>query len=227
LVTVQHELESKRAELAVLKLTLDIVDADLATEQINHWGTRDTLLTTQNTLTTTNNSLTAALLNTVVVNTQLVTVRQELDFAGTGDLSDMSCPTFSGRQLDDAILHVRTFKLWLSTRKLLARAPALYGLLLNEERLKVEISYFASSQRDSATLWFNNLVINVDAAHSAGTIETLTELCAALQPHFIFDPAQKWHHLANIFRKRQAVRKKSEEYIRRVQEDGIKARATE
>jgi len=48
LVTVQRELESKRAELAALKLTLDTVDADLAIEQINHRGTRDTLLTSQN-----------------------------------------------------------------------------------------------------------------------------------------------------------------------------------
>jgi len=64
--------------VAALKLTLDNVDADLASEQINRRGTRDTLLTTQNTLTTANNSLATALLNTVGVNTQLVTVRQHL-----------------------------------------------------------------------------------------------------------------------------------------------------
>jgi len=177
--------------LAALTLTLDTVYADLATEQINHRGTRDTFLTTQNTLTTTNNNLTAALLNTVVVNTQLVTVRQELDSAATGDLSEMSCPIFSGRQLDDAVLHVRIFKLWLSTKKLPARAAALHGLLLDEERLTAEIFHFASSLRDSATLWFNNLVFNVDAAHPASTIGNLTELCAAFQLHFIFNPAQK------------------------------------
>jgi len=90
-------LESKRAELVAPNLTLENVDADLATEQINHRGTRDTLLNTQNTLTTANNNLAAALLNTVVVNTQLVTVRQELDCGMTGDLSDMSCSTCSGK----------------------------------------------------------------------------------------------------------------------------------
>jgi len=145
LVTVQRELESKGAELVALKLTLDTVDADLATEQINHRGTRDTLFTTQNTLTTANNTLAAAFLNTVVVNTQLVTVRQELDCAVTGDLSDMSCFTFSGKQLDDADLHVRTFKLWLSTEKLPARAAAAHGMVIEEERNTAEISYFASS----------------------------------------------------------------------------------
>jgi len=66
----------------------------------------------------------------------------------------------------------------------------------------------------------------VDPAHPAGTIGNLTELCAAFQLHFIFDPAQKWRHLADFFKTRQAVGKKSEEYIRRVQEEGIKAKAT-
>jgi len=138
--------------MAALKLTLDTVDADLSTEQINHRGTSDTWLTTQNTLTTTNNSLAAALLNTVVVNTQLVTVHQDLDCAATGELSDMSCSTFSGKQLDDADLHVRTFKLWLSTKKLPAKAAAAHGMVVNEERNTAEISYFASSLRDSATI---------------------------------------------------------------------------
>jgi len=97
-------------------------------------------LNTQNTLTTANNNLTAALLNTVVVNTQLVTVRQELDCAVIGDSSDMSCSTFSGKQLDDAVLHVRSFKLWLSTKKLPARAAAANGLVIDEKRNTAEIS---------------------------------------------------------------------------------------
>jgi len=109
LVTKQRELETKNAELVALKLPLGTVDADLLTEQKDHQGTRDKLLNTQNTLTTANKNLTAALLNTVVVNTQLVTVRQELDCAVVGDSSDMSYSTFSGKKLD-AVLHVRTFK---------------------------------------------------------------------------------------------------------------------
>jgi len=55
----------------------------------------------------------------------------------------------------------------------------------------------------------------------------LTELCAAFQLHFIFYPAQKWLHLAELLKTRHAVGEKSEEYIRRVQEDGNKARASE
>jgi len=171
--------------------------------------------------------LATALLNTVVVKTQLVTVRQELDFAGTGDLSEIACSTFAGKQLEDAIQHVRTFRLWLSTKKLPSRVAAFHGMTIDMERITAEISYFASSLRDSATLWFNNLVINVDPAHPAGTIGTLAELCTAFQVHFIFDPAQKWHHLADFFKTRQAAGEKSEEFIRRVQEDGLKARATE
>jgi len=163
--------------------------------------------------------LTAALLNTVVVNTQLVTVRQELDCAVVGDSSDMSCSTFSGKQLYDAVLHVRTFKLWLSTNKLMARAAAANRIVIDEERNTAKISYFASSWRDSAILWYNNLTINVDPGHAAGAIGNLTELCAAFQLHFLFD--QKWRHLAEFFKKKQSVGEKSEKYIRRVQEERI------
>jgi len=213
LVAGQRELETKSAELVALKLTLGTVDADLLTEQNNQQGTRDTLLNTQNTLTTANNNLTAALLNTVVVNTQLVIVRQELDCVVVGDFSEMSCLTFSSKQLDDAVLHVRTFILWLSTKKLPARAAAVNGLVIDEERNTAEISYFASSLRDSAILWFNNLINNVDPAHPAGAIGNLTELCAAFQLHFLFDPAQKWRHLAEFFKTKQSEGEKSEEYI--------------
>jgi len=174
-----------------------------------------------------NNNLTAALLNTVVVNTQLVTVRQEFDCAVRGDFSEMSCSTFSGKQLDDAVLHERSFKRRLITIKIPARAAAGHGLVVDEERNTAEISYFQSSLRDSAILWFNNLVINVDPAHPVCAIGNLTELCGAFQLHFLFDPTQKWHHLAEFFKTRQSVGEKSEEYIRRVQEDRIKARANE
>jgi len=88
-------------------------------------------------------------------------------------------------------------------RNYLARAAAAHGMVVDEERNTAEISYFASLLRDSATLWFNDLAINVDPAHPASTIKNLTELCAAFQLHFIFDPAQKWRHLAEFFKTRQ------------------------
>jgi len=104
-------LVAVQRELVTIKLTLGTVDAELLTEPNDHQGTRDTLLNTQNTLTTANNNFATALLNTVVVNTQLVSICQELDCAVVGDISDMSSSSFSGKQLDDAVLHVRTFKL--------------------------------------------------------------------------------------------------------------------
>jgi len=91
-------------------------------------------------------------------------------------------------------------------------------LFIDEEQNTAEISYFQSSLQESAILWFNNLVINVDLVHPAGTIGNLTELCAAFQLHFLFVPAQKWRHLAEFFKTRQSVGEKSEDYIRRVQE---------
>jgi len=182
-------LESKRAELVALKITLDTVDADFLIEENNHRGTKETLLNTQNTLTTANNNFTASLLNNVVVNTQLG--RQELDCAVTSDLSDMSCSTFS-RAIN-----------------IPARAAAAHGMEIDEEWNTAEISYFASSLRDSATLWFNNLVNIVDPAHAAGVLGNLTELCAAFELHFFFDPAQKWRHLAEFFKMKQSVGQKS------------------
>jgi len=57
-----------------------------------------------------------------------------------------------------------------------------------------EISYFASTIKDKATLWFNSLTIEVDpAAQVAATnpIGTLVALCAAFEAQLLFDPAQK------------------------------------
>jgi len=163
----------------------------------------------------------------VVVNTQLVTVRQELDCAVVDDSPEMSCSTFSGKQLDDAVLHMRTFKLWLSTKKLPSRAMAANGSPIDAEQNTAEISYFASFLRNSATLWFNNLTIDVDPAHAANAIGNLTKLCTAFHLHFLFDAAQKWCHIAEFFKTKQSIGEKSEKYIRRVQEEGIKARANE
>jgi len=69
--------------------------------------------------------------------------------------------------------------------------------------------------------------MNVEHGHPAGAIGNLTELCAAFQLQLLFDPAQKWRHLAELFKTKQSVGEKSEEYIRRVQEEEIQARANE
>jgi len=103
--------------------------------------------------------------------------------------------------------------LWLSTKKLPARAAAGAGLFVDEERNTAEISYFQSSLRESAVLWFNNLTINVDPGHPVGRIGTLAELCTAFELHFLFDPAQKWRHLDEYFKTKQAVGEKSEDFI--------------
>jgi len=98
------------------KLTLLAVDTDLVAEQNNHQNTRDTLLNTQNNLTTVTINLIAAQQNTIIVNTQWVTVRQEFDSVEVGDFLERSCPVFLGKQLDDAIQHVRNVKFWMATK---------------------------------------------------------------------------------------------------------------
>jgi len=62
--------------------------------------------------------------DTTAANLQLVTVRQELDVADVGDQSDMSCPTFSGRQLENAPQHCKNAKLWMACKKLPAHTAA-------------------------------------------------------------------------------------------------------
>jgi len=152
----------------IIKLTLFTAEANLLqnSEQNDHQNTRDTLLNSPNDLMIVTNNLATANLHTVVVNTQLVTVRQELDSVVVGDSSEMSAPVFSRKQLDDAVQHVRNFKLWLSTKKLPARAATANGLPVDAERLTAEISYFAPTLKDSATLWFNNLIFDVDPGHA-------------------------------------------------------------
>jgi len=88
-----------------------------------------------------------------------------------------------------------------------------------------EISYFASTLREGAMLWFNSLTISNEAPVVVGAIGTLAELCEAFEAHYLFDPAQKRRYLSDFFKTRQTHKKKSEDFIRRVQEEGLKARA--
>jgi len=61
--------------------------------------------------------------DTVAVNDQVLTGRQELEGAEVGELADMACPTFLGRQLADALHHSRNVKLWIAAKKLPAHTP--------------------------------------------------------------------------------------------------------
>jgi len=81
-------------------------------------------------------------------------VQQELKGAEVGEQADMSCPTFSGRQLDDAPLHSRNVKLWIATKKLPARAAMAGAVPADAERTMAQIGYFSFTLREAATLWF-------------------------------------------------------------------------
>jgi len=154
--------------------------------------TRATLLTTQNNLTTVTQNSTTVQNNTVLVNNQLTTVQQELKVAEVFDMADMACPTFSDKQLEDAIQHVKSAKLWIACKKLPARAAAVGNLPVDAESNTAEISYFASTLRAAATFWFNGQTMDVDPANAAsGVIRALDALCTAFQAHYLFDPAQK------------------------------------
>jgi len=96
----------------------------------------------------------------------------------------MSCPSFSGRQLEDAPQHVRSVKIWMASKKLPARAAL--PLPVDGERSMAEISYFASTLKEGAMLWFNSLTISIAVPVVPNAIGTLAALCAAFEAHYLF-----------------------------------------
>jgi len=109
----------------------------------------------------------------------------------------------------------------MACKKLPLRAALL--LLVYGERHMPEISYFASTLPEGATLWFNSLTINNAMPVVAGPIGTLEAICAAFEAHYLFDPAQKWRYLSDFLKTKQTHGEKLEDFIRRVQEEGLKA----
>jgi len=93
------------------------------------------------------------------------------------------------------------------------------------EKTMAEIAYVASTLRDAATLWFKGLTINPVAG--AGVIATLDALIAAFELQFAFDPAQKWRYLPEFFKTKQNTEEKLKDFIRRVQEAGLKAKVND
>jgi len=74
-------------------------------------------------------------------------------------------------------------------------------------------------------LWFNSLNISNAVPVVMGAIGTLADLCAVFEAHYLFDPAQKWRYLSEFLKTKQFAGEKSEDFIRRVQKEGLKARA--
>jgi len=129
--------------------------------------------------------------------------------------SSMAPGPFYGRHLENAEQHVKTFTLWLATKKLPAplAAPA-----VGDPRDIAEIAFFASTLRDGAILWFN--------AHAIpATMNTLALVKAAFLLHFVFDEANKWRYLGEYFKTKQISTETCDDFIRQVQERGVKCHA--
>jgi len=69
--------------------------------------------------------------------------------------------------------------------------------------------------------------LTIDAVLTAGDISSLDLLVDAFKAQFAFDLAQKWRYLSEFFKTKQDTGKKWEDFIRRVQEAGLKTRANE
>jgi len=111
----------------------------------------------------------------------------------------------------------------MASKKLPARAALLFPV--DSERSMAEILYFASTLKEEAMLWFNSLTISIAIPVVIGAIGTLEDRCAAFEAHYLFDPAQKWRYISDFFKTKQVHGEKSEDFIRRVQEEGLNPRA--
>jgi len=127
--------------------------------------------------------------------------------------------------LDDAPQHSCNVKLWIATKKLPARAAGVGAVPADAKRTMAETAYFASTLKDAAALWFNGLTVN--AVPAAGVISSLDLLVAAFESQFAFDPAQKCRYLSEFVKTKQETGEKSEDFIRRVQEAGLKTHAND
>jgi len=127
-----------------------------------------------------------------------------LDRVKAGDLASISIPSFSGRHLEDLILNSKNVRLYIATKNL--PSHTVKGIVTaDEERNMSEISYFSSTLRGSAALWFNTLTID-PAVAVAGNIGTLAALCTTFEEQYLFDPVQKWRYLSEFLKKKTTWR---------------------
>jgi len=141
------------------------------------------------------------------------------------DLADMAVPSFSGRRLEDSILHCKNVRVYIACKKLPPRT-AVGVVPADAEDNMAEISYFSSTLKKNAALWFNTLTIEVNPAVAvAGNIGSLAALCTAFEAHYRFDRAQKWRYISELFKMKQLPGEKVEEYMRRIKEKGVGCRA--
>jgi len=114
LLAVQNELENKKQQIHTLNLNFQKSVNAFTTERDAHRTTTTALGVAAQALLAANLNLITAQNNTTPANVQLVTVCPELEVAEVGDHSDMSCPTFSGHQLEKAPQHCKNVKLWMA-----------------------------------------------------------------------------------------------------------------
>jgi len=117
LIAVQNELENKKQQIRTLNLNFQKSVNALTTERDTHQTTTTALGVAAHALLAANLNLITAQKDTTAANVQLVTVRPEIDVAEVKDQSDMSFPTFSGRQLENAPQHCKNAKLWMACKK--------------------------------------------------------------------------------------------------------------
>ena len=131
---------------------------------------------------------------------------------------------FSGNHLDDATLHIRKFRLYLSTKKLpndnITMSSYEDGSRRIGQKDMAEIAYFGQSLKDSAQTWFDQQVIG------QGGITSLPQLLEKFSLRFKFDEANQWREIGRLSRMHQGEGQTTSDWIREVEEAGGKVRAT-
>ncbi len=129
---------------------------------------------------------------------------------------------FYGHHLDDALLHIRKFKLFLSTRKLPNAGSADGGHSGQiHPREMAEIAYFGGSLQGPADTWFAQQLIGGE-----GGVKTCNELLERFAERFKFDEANQWREIAGLSKMKQAELQTTEEWIQEVEDKGRKIRAS-
>src|SRR5271163_1462129 len=136
---------------------------------------------------------------------------------------------FSGKYLEDPEPHKQMFQLWLATKKLPQLPAPLQGQPNEVERRahvaacqphhNACISYFSSTLKDAATTWFNTLAI-------PETIATIDALLAAFLLAFTYDAPNSWRQMGKYTQTKQQTGQTTEDFMRQVQDDGKRLRAT-
>lgn len=126
------------------------------------------------------------------------------------EISMTSHKTFSGKELDDPVKHVKRFKLDVASKKL--PVPAV-------ERLAATMGYFAQTLVDAANEWFDQQDLT--------TIADMDALYTAFQNRFAFSEPDQWRENQIFKQTKQLKMEPVQDFIRRIEAEGVRIHSSD